>query len=62
MITLDESNTVEYYCSNCGCVSHCGEVCEEPIGVGVTDKVVSSGCPECKCPLCDYTEKMKYGS
>ena len=62
MITLDESNTVKYYCSNCSCESHCQSMCEEPIGVGATDKAIICECEECACPLCSYTEQMKYGS
>ena len=61
MITLDESNTTKYYCSNCSCESHCQSMCEEPIGVGATDKTIMCECEECVCPLCSYTEQMKYG-
>jgi len=36
-------------------------MCEEPIGVGATDKAIMCECEECACPLCSYTEQMKYG-
>ena len=62
MLTMYESDKPEYYCTNCSCESHCGQVCDEPIGVGATDKTIQCDCEKCKCPLCDYTEKMKYGS
>ena len=51
----------EYYCTNCACESHCEKVCDEPIGVGCTDKAIKCECDKCECPLCSYSERMKYG-